>query len=419
MQNILKKSVHVTLICAGLFLPLTSYAITVKFCTKWRVQFLDSGNGEDLITTTSVTSVNAKWTHYQVRLLSNNSLVASGILDNSGCTPNLTLAGNTEYRFRQATKVEVTGNRRMYIQNPSAPDYGMYYTWLNTNYTTPLYDTTAYLNPDWQTSQANVTAIAGQALAYYSSREYPADTYTYIWPKDSHNTSFLTDGTHNIAIDTNWLHMSGTPQYGMNHAYYKFIVAHELGHHQAQETGGPLHAQYGINIGTSKCNCNHFPVDYRDMCFQSQEYIGTAESEAWAYFYASAIFNDRQASCGMGYFRAMYTGATPQTATLDEIPPFPVNCAATPKWMENLCSNTDRGVLQDWLGFYWNTWTTGTSYTIDEMTDIWDVTGKTGVTGERWNDLVASVEDIGSAQGWSIDKIDQFSDKGDLAGVNY
>jgi hypothetical protein len=203
---------------------------------------------------------------------------------------------------------------------------------------------------------------------------------------------------------------------GLDHSMHKFIVGHELGHAQGYLTGMPIPSSSDyddVTSGVQKCNCSHISSS-TEMCFQSLEAMRPAQGEAWAYFYGAALLNARQTNCGMGYFREMYTGSTPQSATLETTVPVTVDCADMPKWRAELCPAEDNGVLQDWLGFYWNVWTNGTyKYTVDEITDVYS---RPEVSfGYHWDELKAAAQAL---YGIGTDKTGQFTETGEVAGVD-
>ena len=158
-------------IAAGLLVPAGGYAVSVNFCADWKSEFVDAGHGEDHYYTTSPTFRDAKYAHYQVVKVSTGDAVHSGILDNSGCTGYLSLEGSTQYKFRQATKLERTGNRKIYAEFPGA-SWGPYFWWVNTYYTTPSTGSIVRnIHPDWLDPAFNVSVVDGKVLQYYSTRE--------------------------------------------------------------------------------------------------------------------------------------------------------------------------------------------------------------------------------------------------------
>ena len=163
-----------------------------------------------------------------------------------------------------------------------------------------------------------------------------------------------------------------------------------------------------------KCNC-YLIEGTPQMCFQSREFIRAAESEAWAYFYSTSLFNERETNCSFAYWHEMYDGEDPFDAELDHYPPVTVDCADMPKWQYNLCPADDKGVLQDWLGFYWNVWANGDyKYTINELSDVYS---RPEVSSDMlWSELVSAVN---AKYPSNQEKRNQFINMGGFAGVNY
>ena len=200
-----------------------------------------------------------------------------------------------------------------------------------------------------------------------------------------------------------------------------YALGHELGHVQSSATGGAHNNDYSRYSGTDKCNCNHLDA-HKVMCFQSYEYTGTAQAEAWAFFYSAALFNNgTQTDCGMSYWRAMWTGDDPRTdpddAEVDYTAPVEVDCAWLPRWMEDVgCTRSDRAILQDWLGFYWNLWRTADhNFTIDQISDVYEDVSYSDDAAPLWDDLVDRAIAI---HGSGSDKAEEFEDMGELAGVD-
>ncbi len=350
---------------------------TLRFCTTWRSKFVDAGHGEDYFWSSDFEDRTAKYSLYQVRKKSNNALVKSGILDSKGCTPYFTVSNNTAYKFRQGTKLE-RGTRKIVITGSKAKSCTSSHIWMNSYYTTGKItgSYTKNLTPNWYGPQSNLAVIAQKSLQYYKSREFPYNQTLYIWPKNW--TTSYYNGGNCIRIDTNFTQFGSS----MDHSSYKFIVGHEIGHYQSSKNGGPIAADYeAFEAKNKRCNCKHFD-EYDEMCIQSKELTGTAQSEAWAYFYAAAIFNARDyRDCKMSYWRAMYNS----DGVLDNNPPVTVNCDYNPKWMEKWCSSKMAGkaVMQDWLAFYWDVWTeSDNKCTFDKMTDVYET-----ANGLEWIDL--------------------------------
>ena len=178
--------------------------------------------------------------------------------------------------------------------------------------------------------------------------------------------------------------------------------------------------------------------------------VGTRASEAWAHFFAIAMYNwDNRDSgvCQWKYWRSCYDSSAepiadpPNTAmpTWTESAPVQVDCSHNVRWMEQYSDNeavdlNNRGTMQDWIVFYWNVWSDGANrFSVDELTDIWNRVDSSTETildsncdsvagepidyiceiGETWGDLVDDVQGH-----YSEGKQNQFDVKGNSAGVD-
>ncbi len=392
-------------------------ANTIKWCSTWKTRFVDAGHGEDIFTDSSYYYRRAAYARAELTKRDGEP-VWEGFLDTEGCTPPLEYEPFTFFQFSQYTWVERPTARTFYMV-PHGENWGSPWLKLTMSYMTTYTwsDTTHTFRPNWEAPQANVAVVAARLLQKHTLLEFPINTTTYVTTDgDICNTS-KNNSDGNICIDSDFKAIPQWPYFGMDHSQYKFIIGHELGHRQANLTGGPSSGSYNHTCQDNDfCNCEHFG-GYGDMCMQSREYIGAAQKEAWAFFYSAALFNERDFNCGMSYWRAMYVGNPAFIAFLNWFPPVTVDCADTPKWMESAgCSEDNRGVCQDWLGFFWNLWSFGYNRcTVDEITDIWEATPKTGIEGEHWDDLLQSVADIYGVN----DKYWNFVLLGAAAGVDH
>ncbi|MBN2803371.1 MAG: hypothetical protein JXR91_09775 [Deltaproteobacteria bacterium] len=264
--------------------------------------------------------------------------------------------------------------------------------------------------------------IAGRVLSLYSTLAYPQYTTTYV--RTDANTcgsdggAFYLDGTGHICIlDSGGGWIDATT--------WKFIFGHEMGHRVSDANDGPLGGGYNIDPRISSlCQCSYVDNFGGDAhCMQSREAAQSAQSEGFAHFFSTAIFNDRSENNGV----YVYPKESLKASSLGYLiidPPTAFDAylksgSDNNQWMEHKCNpgDVDQGVELDWLHFYFELWTSGANeWSIDEMFDIWsDTTGNYG-----WNNGSNGIMDIVNSQmGSGSDKRNLFYNTGIASGVDH
>ena len=410
-----------------------------QLCVTWTTQFVDSAYGEDYFNSRQMTTVPARYARAKLVRKSNNAQIWKGNLDGNGCTPVLRMDAYTSYVFTRWTIAELGGSRRVFVNKydvtPPSKVESKQVTYTSEFKTGSMSD---LWNPPFQfgsayTSAGNLIAVASQALAYYSTREYPANTDTVITVNPSFcwqaaGTYYLPE-TGNICINRNYT--AHDPNNPMDHSTYKFVVAHEIGHRLAEKTGAPLSgANYTVYWQTHTphvCNCLHLPGG--GSCMQSRSSTGKSQQEAWANFYAMALFNDREPLGVLAYFRSMYKAYSypgGRGYVLDTTPPVPFWGGSTlyEEWMKRYCvsapglPSTEWGNNADWTCFFWRMLTYTTyPFSVSEMSSIWRDTEKNANGGgHKWADLRATVI---SKYGNNSIQLQAFDNLGQMSAVNY
>jgi hypothetical protein len=416
MKN--EKSISAMFLVAAFAVLIPSVVLanpTATFCAKWSSQYNDSGVQEDSFTSTSTTAREAQYAYATVYRKSDGYVIwGTAPLNESGCTPVLTLAVNTEYRFRVRTIAQYSSTQRIFIQNDSATTwttsgddayeiYDAFYTPTNQY---GVYQYQATFGKHWET---NMMPIAGKIWDRVENGEIMIPTSTIILVRKSSGYSY------NGKVGSNY-----TVWCGDSSSYVrKFIAAHEIGHavgHRKAEMHG---SNYGATQPNALCSCNH--IGGESHCLQSREYIRAAENEGWAHFFSSAVFNNRTAANGwFGYYKEINDNDGEYDC---EDLPCPIDVTNDVRWMEHECSTgyTYRGVEWDWLTFFWGLWTEDATYkyTMTQITDVWDEVHDvdTDATEDEewyWSDLVTAAYNI-----YSSSKADEFEDQGSYSGVDH
>jgi hypothetical protein len=408
--------------------------LLVNWCARWNGPVYTDRIGLIPIPNYNI----AKYTHGRlVDLDDNNTIVWSGALDGNGCTQIWTKSNNN-YQFKLGTQLTRLG-RVIYVKPHTASDpCPANQLWHNTNLTTGSLSSgqTIWVTRSANTPESRIAVVAQRPLSYYSSREWPS-TVTHLQPKDTWSTSAWVPSACSwqglIRIDTSFPNPD-LPEGTIDHSTYRFITGHEMGHRQASATNGPS-CDPSVCDGSLQvppvpphpCNCALF-YSYNDGCHQSLGYIGPKQREAWAHFYAAALFNDREQNyCSWMYWRGMYQSTMPLPSNPAWISPGPVlvDCATNVKWEDEYCSGYNKSVTQDWMAFYWNLWTDGTyRYSVDEISNIWaynpdpifNPIPADPAIGHTWSELVDAVWALWPAPE-NAQKRQQFFDKGLLSGV--
>jgi hypothetical protein len=269
--------------------------------------------------------------------------------------------------------------------------------------------------------------IAGRILNQYSLLEYPDNTYTYVRTdstncvvNNAHEGGAYYDGSGHVCL-------RGSGATGWDDATtYKFLVGHVFGHRMADVNGGPLNSGFDNDDAPGPCRCIDFTAyGGNTHCMGSRDPIEAAESEGFADFFSTAVFNNRSESetkifsypqetyfCflsgGKGYLNIDWDPPHVFPASLDESGS---NCNT---FMTYVCDpgEADLGVELDWLRLTWELWTTGNEFSMDQISDIWEDT-----SGGNWDDLLATVESQWEAS--DPDKVNVFNNKSIQSGVNH
>jgi hypothetical protein len=356
----------------------------VTVCSNWKSSFTDVGYGEDYLTGTGVREGSAAWTMYGL-YNSSGLLVSNGYLDIIGCTPSLALPAGT-YTLYQGIYLQ-KGSAQFKIQKAvlipgyshdgTLSHYNLYGYFAVTGFTlsgTP--SGYVYLHP---TPLENWTRLAYEIGFFLNRPDNGIGDGSYFVYHEINCPN--TDGPvscYQRSPESIWMDASTCDN--------KFIFAHELGHYfQARSTGLPQ-VLYGAGELVPTCSCNHvLPESWRPHCLQSREYLRVGLVEGFGYFWAAKVFNSMSGSdC-----RVVHPKAFREDSGAVVGPPYPADCRSHIRWMENHCTQADRGVEWDWVNFFWN-WHTVSSDKAT-MADIYDVIWNACTAGcQSWETILWS-----------------------------
>ncbi len=353
----------------------------MRICGKWRSQYTDSGMGETMFSSSSVQNRNAPFAYYRLERITGGWVtISEGYLDSEGCSGYAIVENNKTYAVSIGTKFVKTGPVIAYvqpIQTSATPVYSDTYR-LFTEYYTPsgnsqgAYTThNAVINEGFY---SNMGPIVGRMLSITSTLDITSNT-TFHMVGCTTGSAFSGDN------NTYYMYIPGST----DHSREKFRVAHEIGH-AIGDLGNPR-IRWGDNLTHSSqfCLC----MNGGTRCLQSWESIRLAQTEGFAHFISTVLYNSRNSN---GYFGSYRNTRFPNATNPSDIwsmpfcdqptlictAPWSVNTNYNIRWMENNCSTdmVNKGVEWDWLNFFWTTWSVGADrINIAEIRAIWPVDG--------------------------------------------
>jgi len=326
----------------------------------WLAGYSDSGFGEDYFWYNG-------WPNYERASFA--SLIISstdwqtyyyyGQLNWLGNTGNITLPVNTTLYATIITYTQDNNGTAFASLYNSGGGEGL--VWITTAFTAS--GDQAILVPfnDEAVQTAAVTGLIQQReYSEPGSRGLPVGTTFNI-----HSNTGCPDG--NGGIDNRMSCSMGTtidigPNSGGNQepgAWWKFIIAHEIGHSvQSLGSGIPGSLNYtGVDNGHLQCRCDNVST-YQGHCLNSKETFTAGASEGFAQSYADRVFNyDGQQNATFVNYKEFQNSDTPSDFTY---PPMAKDGYGSPsnpdiKWNVNKCSYTTlpTAVEYDWMRFHY------------------------------------------------------------------
>jgi hypothetical protein len=202
-----------------------------------------------------------------------------------------------------------------------------------------------------------------------------------------------------IMLAPDWVKSDGQRIRG--DGFWKYVVAHEIGHTIQRRAMGIPAAHYRRVGGRAEpdrdaalkasamCTCDHVDTSNKLHCLQSLEEHGAANVEGFAQFFASRVWNRASESdCTFKYYKEFFDGdCVPGSSSCEDFaggkrsrPPIPVSCLSPIRWRNNHWLDlqvspgelvTDFGTELDWMGFLYASNTQGSNAL--SMADIFGV----------------------------------------------
>jgi len=165
-------------------------------------------------------------------------------------------------------------------------------------------------------------------------------------------------------------------------SFWKFVVAHEIGHQIQARIWGRTFLDYGAGAGIPgappKCSCAHVTSSNVLHCLQSEELPDAAQVEGFAQYFTSRAYNrDSDGTCEFRYYKEFLNETCPAGVPAADclggradglhiaLPPIPIDCRNPIRWRNHFCAAqasptsavASTGIEMDWMGFYltWNT----------------------------------------------------------------
>jgi hypothetical protein len=342
--------------------------ITLRVCFAWNVWYADSGYGEDYLATVppgDEQSVAAAFAWVGI-WAPGVEVPWQGWLDQYGCSQWFTAPASIWLNSTIWThSLDLAGTQAIsyswsWVSEPTR-------TSVITSFFTPSYSwATVYLEPGWNDANTQTQAIAGwvlkknhERMQNLGERLLPAGTYRI-------GNGYVNSacGIEDPNVADGWLYTGAIPSdVGWDKgSFWKFVVAHELGHcaqfFGAGEIISPNGNLYDDHDSHPMCRCDHVAQGYGNAhCLQSREYFGAAEIEGFGHFFASRVFNNDQTwgAATFVYYKPFlpYEGA-PEEEYL--WPPDGFTAYRPQEWLLHQCDSPTPagvGVEWDWLTFYY------------------------------------------------------------------
>lgn len=206
------------------------------------------------------------------------------------------------------------------------------------------------------------------------------------------------DDPINYRGDTTVTERDGTVETIPGDTFWKFVIAHEIGHVIERRAIGEFSADYDEKTpmmiqAPAKCSCDHVAGSNEYHCLQSVELAGAVQAEGYAQFFTSRVWNRAdQSDCTFQYYKEFLNNGCmpgvpgdgcftdPASGLIVSKPPIPIDCSAPVRWRNGNCLDstvtsgelvTDLGTEYDWMGFLYgaNTQTPNNA----SMSDLFEI----------------------------------------------
>jgi len=337
---------------------------SVRVCLYWDVWYNDSGFGEDVWPWQGYAWVPASYVYAVVG--DSTTRYFEGNVDKSGCTQYFQVPASSTVSAIWWTDWQIDWARGIQFDNWSSVN-GLYdpYGATDGNYQPSAVSISFYtpgpgqqssknLRPIYNDDVIQVAAVTGLMLKTNDDRVAAGlDPLTTV--TNSYQQIMANLGCSDARPDTACPGLIG-PQSGGNGepgAWWKFLIAHELGHSFGQRMDVSNVHEPGEFDTLPYCRCDQV-INGPEHCLQMLHGSGPASLEGAAHYFSTKIWNnDSQANAKFVYYKKFQN--VDGTITY---PPYGYEGFNPVKWMENHCSGgpnwTGMGTEWDWLTFRYN-----------------------------------------------------------------
>jgi hypothetical protein len=331
--------------------------IPFLFCSNWFVQYTDTGPAgqkEDYFATDQWASQPARYASFYIYDAWWN-LVWGGNLDSAGCAwVEVPTAGN--YFLGHWTNNTQRDGKVFHALFPSGDASGAG-QWFNVASNTEF----VWLFPTQNDDPIQVAAVTGQILYQDAVTPHglglvPNHPYKILTNTGCPFFQPLTDSCylapHHPGGGEHGTTLIGTTEIdGVPSANWKYIIAHEIGHHVQDSAMGFYHYNYMDNASEPLCACDYdLSWGNTEHCMQSRENVGGAQHEGFAQAFAGRVFNMPSQSDAIHVYYKPFAEDTWESPAL---PPSAFDLLDQPRWRQTKCNVVDRGVEMDWMTFFY------------------------------------------------------------------
>jgi hypothetical protein len=342
---------------------------TVRVCSNWNTFFRDSGRGEDFMPTADWHFEPARFAFVQITNSTGSQTFWEGNLASNGCAYVPLQAGS--FKLLQYTD-SMTSNGRTFNTYQHQDGFSYVPTVVAT-FTLTQFTTEVNLRPTTNNAATNAAAALGQILVAQNTLGglgMPAATYQVTANLGCPENPPGTDACYH------WdeVRLGTTVIAGYTGAYWKFMIAHEIGHYVQDLAMGFPKADLETDVASQPlCTCNHYTQAWGNQihCMQSREMSGGAQTEGFAHAFAVRSFNRTdQFDPKMIYYKPVKFNATSNTV----FPPLSLDSwgAYPGPWMRPNCAEAGRGVEWDWMVYFFRV-STETSANYSRFQDIFNI----------------------------------------------
>jgi len=316
---------------------------TATVCTGWYVNHVDAGYGTDYFGTTGwhfEYAANA----YALLATASGTTIWQGYLSSTGCTPTLNLAYGDHTLLQTSGTVQRSSvefrNTRVVSGQRVGTAVTTAFRWRSGDFS-PI-----YLRPYASTSDFQTGAVTGQVLRINWATGGNVGLTAGIY--QVHSDENCPSSAGHSCGDYPDIYINGTNY----HAWWRSIVAHEIGHSvQKNAMGWPWANATTGGDSVDVCRCNHISED-EAHCLQSRASFGYSQREGFAQGFATRIFNSNiEANGSLAYYKAFLESSGGQAVP----PPMAKDCYNAATWFYSKCNRTaDTAVEWDWATFFVN-----------------------------------------------------------------